>query len=240
MKYITLAASLVFCFCNCFSQTTTARQLYDEYHKNEYNFKNQYLNKTITVTGKIRSVKQGIKGINASSAAFITATGYENFISAQFPLEDTVTLSRLNADDVVTVTGTCSAVVPNAIVMKDCTFSTGKTPVVQKKTAPANIPFGTYHIYQANGNSFDFQYKLLLPNYSSYSINSEKGNVSYNSKTKVIKFTSGKLKGFTGIYRPVNPDNEKDPPTIVIDPKGAVPDLKHQYGKTYLLAYLQQ
>jgi hypothetical protein len=56
----------------------------------------------------------------------------------------------------------------------------------------------------------------------------------------VIYFKSGLLKGFTGIYRPVNPDNEKDPPTIVIDPKGAVPDLQHQHGKTYLLGYLQQ
>lgn len=241
MKLLTLTAALcISCLYSvCFAQTLTARQLYDDYHKNEYNFEKQYLHKTFTVTGKIRSVKQGIKNINASSAAFITATGFENFIVAQFPLEDTATLSRLNAGDMVTITGTCSAVVKDAMVMKDCIFSTGKATVVQKKTAPANIPFGTYHIYQANGSSFNFQYKMQLGTYTTYTINNVKGAASYNAQTKVIRFTSGVLKGFTGIYRPVNPDNEKDPPTIVIDPRGNVPDLQHQYGKTYLLAYLQ-
>lgn len=238
MKYLlnTVFALLTF---DLFAQTYTARELYDEYHKNEYNFEKQYLNKTITLTGKIRSVKQGVKGLNASSSAFITATGFENFVVAQFPIEDTATISRLNAGAMVAVTGTCSAVVRDAIVMKDCKLSTGKAGPETKKKIPVEIPLGVYHIYQANGSTFDFQYKLALSSYALYTVNNVKGTVRYNSKAKVIQFTSGPLKDFTGIYRPVNPDNEKDPPTIVIDPKGAVPDMQHQYGKTYLLAYWQ-
>jgi hypothetical protein len=239
MKYL-LITVFTFLTFDLAAQTYTARQLYDEYHRNEYNFEKQYLNKTITLIGKVRSVKQGIKGLNANSAAFITATGYENFIAAQFPIEDVATPSRLNADEFVTVTGTCSAVVRDAMVMKNCIFSTGKPTAEKVKNIPVEIPLGIYNIYQANGSTFNFQYKLTLSAYTSYTVNNVKGAARYDSKAKVIYFKSGLLKGFTGIYRPVNPDNEKDPPTIVIDPKGAVPDLQHQHGKTYLLGYLQQ
>jgi hypothetical protein len=221
------------------AQTIPVKQLYDEYHANSFNFEKQYLNKQLTVRGKIRSVKQGIKGLNAASAAFLTATGFENFISCQFPLEDTITLSKLNADQIVTVTGTCTRVVRDAMIMTNCTFETSAPKPTPGKKIPADIPLGLYHIYQANGTTFDFQYKFVLNNYSAYTINNQRGKVVYDSKNKIIRFTTGKLKGFTGVYRPTNSDNEKDPPTIVMDVKG-VPDLTKQYGKTYLLAYFQQ
>jgi hypothetical protein len=60
MKYL-LIPVFTFLTFDLAAQTYTARQLYDEYHRNEYNFEKQYLNKTITVIGKVRSVKQGIK-----------------------------------------------------------------------------------------------------------------------------------------------------------------------------------
>lgn len=238
---------LSFTFLLCLSglkvcaQTHTARELYDAYHSNEYTFQNNYLNKPLTVKGKIRSLKKGIKGINEANAVFITATGYENFIVCQFPLDDTLPLLHLKADQTVTVTGTCTMIARDAMLFKNCTFSTAADPgkeVVKKMSA--DIPLGEYHIYQANGTTFDYQHKIILNSYSRYTMNNEVGFLLYDRSKKVIRFTTGKLKGFTGIYRPVNPDNEKDPPTIVIDPKGMVPDLKNQYGKTYLLAYLQQ
>ncbi|GAA4733906.1 OB-fold protein [Flavisolibacter ginsenosidimutans] len=241
MKQSAFALTLLFCLLcvEAFCQTKTARQLYDEYHGNEFTFQQAYLNKNLTVTGKIRSIKKGIKGINEANAVFITATGYENFIVCQFPLDDTLPLMKLKADQTVTVTGNCKLIARDAMFLKDCSFSSSVSDVVKTLKAPADVPLGFYHIYQANGSTFNFQYKLSLDSYSKYTLNNEKGNLSYDQKTKVVRFTSGKLKGFTGIYRPVNPDNEKDPPTIVIDPKGFVPDLKHSYGKTYLLAYLQ-
>lgn len=241
MKQLPFACFVFFVF-SCFAasaQTITVKQLYDEYHSNSYNFEKQYTGKRMTIQGKIRSVKQGITGLNAASAAFLTATGYENFVSCQFPLEDTATLSRLHADEVVTVTGTCKQVVRDAMVLANCTFLTTAAGPVAKKGVPANIPLGLYHIYQANGSTFDFQYKFVLSSYTSYTIGGQTGNAVYDSRNKFIRFTTGKLKGFTGIYRPVNPDNEKDPPTIVMDVKG-VPGVTKPYGKTYLLAFYQR
>ncbi|WP_121354595.1 OB-fold protein [Flavisolibacter nicotianae] len=241
MKQLPFVLFVLFVCSFLFSsaQTITVKQLYDEYHSNSYNFEKQYTGKQLTIQGKIRSVKQGIKGLNAASAAFLTATGYENFVSCQFPIEDTITLSRLHADQVVTVTGTCKQVVRDAMVLANCTFATTAAKPAPKKDIPANIPLGLYHIYQANGSTFDFQYKFVLSSYTSYSIGGQTGNTVYDSRNKIIRFTTGKLKGFTGIYQPVNPDNEKDPPTIVMDVKG-VPDVTKPYGKTYLLAFYQQ
>jgi hypothetical protein len=243
MKFIVFSFTLFLCLLNWTAncQTHTARELYDEYHSNEYTFQQKYLDKPVIVTGKIRSIKKGIKGLNEANVVFLTATGFENFIYCQFPLDDTLPLLSLKADQIVTAKGNCTMIARDAVLLKNCSFTTAaSTTAKETKKAPADIPLGLYHVYQANGNTFDYQYKFSLSSYGSYEMNNEKGNVTYNNKTKVIHFTTGKLKGFTGIYRPFNPDNEKDPPAIVIDAKGAVPDLKNQYGKTYLLAYLQQ
>ena len=96
---------------------------------------------------------------------------------------------------------------------------------------PEDIPFGTYRVHQRGM----FQYKFTLGSYSNYEMNGKTGTVEYDRSTKTIRFTSGALKGFVGLYRPVNPTNEKDPPTIVIDFMGNVPVLNrvndpYQYG----------
>jgi hypothetical protein len=241
MKFLISVLTSFLCLLSVcsFAQKYTARQLYDEYHSNEYTFEKKYLNKQLTIEGKIRSIKQGIKGFNEANVVFITATGYENFIYCQFPLDDTLPLARLKANEVVTVNGQCTRIVRDAMLLTNSSFSNANSKTAEVKKAPANTPLGLYHVYQSNGTSFNFQYKFVLKSYSSYTMDNVEGSVDYDSKNKVIRFKSGKLKGFTGIYRPFNPDNEKDPPTIVMDVKGVVPDLMHQYGKTYLLAYLQ-
>ena len=70
-------------------------------------------------------------------------------------------------------------------------------------------------------------------------MNGKTGRAVYDKKTNIIRFTTGGLKGFTGIYRPVNPKNEKDPPTIVLDFNGKVPDLKRA-NDSYQYAYFQR
>src|SRR6476661_9840049 len=94
--------ALCLIYSSAFAQQHTARELYDAYHKNEFTFQQAYLNKSLTISGKIRSVKKGIKGLNEANAVFITATGFENFIVCQFPLDDTLPLMHLQADQVVT------------------------------------------------------------------------------------------------------------------------------------------
>lgn len=238
MKYL-LVTVLALISHNLFAQTYTAKQLYDEYNQNSYNFENKYFNKTLTIKGKIRSISVGTKGWNQYHNVYITATGYENFIVCQFPVEDTVTLGQLKAGETVMVTGDYNQKNRDAIFLRNSRFIKTKEPAKPTKAAPAQLPLGTYHVYQSNGASFNFQYKLILNSYSSYTINNKKGTCSCDSKKKVIRFISGALKGFAGIYRPTNPENEKDPPTIVIDFNGSVPDLAKQVGKMYLYAYLQ-
>lgn len=96
---------------------------------------------------------------------------------------------------------------------------------------PSDIPFGTYRVLQRGM----YQYKFTLGSYTTYIMNGKTGTVAYDRATKTIRFTSGALKGFVGLYRPVNPTNPNDPPTIVIDYNGNVPVLgrvndPYQYG----------
>lgn len=239
MKYLLITA-FTLATSTLAAQTYTARQLYDEYYQNSYTFENKYINKTLTIKGKIRSISVGTKPLNEYHNVYITATGYENFVVCQIPIDDTVTLSQLKAGETVTVTGDYNQKLRDAIFLKNSRFSKVTEAPQPTRITPAQLPIGTYHVYQGNGSSFDFQYKLLLNSYSSYTINNKKGACTYDSKKKVIRFTSGVLKGFVGVYRPTNPDNEKDPPTIVIDFNGKVPDLNNRVGKAYLMAYLQQ
>jgi hypothetical protein len=115
------------------------------------------------------------------------------------------------------------------------------TPVkAAKLNAPVDLPIAKYHAFQNDGVGFSFQYSLLLNNSTSYSINGHAGNYNYNRSTGVISFTNGPIKGFTGIYRLKNPNNPKDPPTIVIDFNGNVPVLGQSHKDQYIYAYLQK
>lgn len=119
-------------------------------------------------------------------------------------------------------------------VSKDMRHSIDKAQSQETATTtgvPADIPFGTYRVLQRGM----YQYKFTLGSYTTYEMNGKTGTVAYDRATKTIRFTSGALKGFVGLYRPVNPTNEKDPPTIVIDYNGNVPVLgrvndPYQYG----------
>jgi hypothetical protein len=62
------------------------------------------------------------------------------------------------------------------MVMKNCIFSTGKPTAEKVKNIPVEIPLGIYNIYQANGSTFNFQYKLTLSAYTSYTVNNVKGS----------------------------------------------------------------
>lgn len=106
-------------------------------------------------------------------------------------------------------------------------------------SAPVDLPVAKYHAFQNDGAGFSYQYTLMLNSATSYSINKHAGDYNYNRSTGVINFTSGPIKGFTGIYRLKNPNNPKDPPTIVIDFNGNVPVLG-QINKNYIYAYLQK
>lgn len=235
-----LLACLILSFCISFTalaQTYTAKQLYDEHRKNAASFENKYRNQKITITGKIRSIVPVTyywPGDKNYHKIHLTATGYENYVTCQIPYEDSSLLKSFNAGETITVTGVVAPTIVDALYLNDCTFGKATKPVVVTSKAPKGMPLGTYNVYQNDGTGFNYQYKLQLKSYTSYVLNGKTGSCSYNKTTKVIRFTSGPLKGFTGIYRPFT-ENEQDPPTIVLDANGKVPNLQstargYQYG----------
>ena len=223
MKVITICFFLVLSM-PAFTQTQTVKQLYDEYRKNKSDFEDKYRNQTITVTGKIRSISvasdfwkdQDVHNIHH------TATGFENFVLCQIPYKDSAILRRYQAGGVLTVTGVVASNSSDALFLSQCTFGTAE-PVIKKTTPPATAPLGKYNVYQNDGTGFNFQYTFQLKSYNSYVLNGKTGNCMYATKTNVINFSSGPLKGFAGLYRPTT-DNENDPPSFLLDANGKIRD----------------
>jgi hypothetical protein len=237
MKYLIFTFFTLALTCQVFAQTLTVKQLYDEQRKNSYNFTNKYRNQKITLNGKIRSISPVTvfwKGEKNYHRVYLTATGYENFVICQIPYEDSAVLKRFNTRDVITVTGIVSPTSGDVVYLNECSFTTSK-PIVKNKSTPENAPLGKYNVYQNDAAGFSYQYTMYLKSYSSYTLNGKSGNCAYQAANKSFLFKTGPLKGFAGIYRPFNPSNDQDPPTIVLDVNGRVPDLKsinkgYQYG----------
>ncbi len=219
------------------AQTITVKQLYDEHRNNKYVFQNKYKNQVITVAGKIRSISPASDYWKDQDVhrVHLTATGYENFVVCELPYKDTGILNLLKVGDYVTVTGKTASNIGDAVNLSNCSFTTS-APTTKKSTAPENAPVGKYDVYQDDGNGFNYQYAFYLKSYNSYELNGKTGACAYNSKTKVITFSTGPLKGFAGLYRKAT-DNEADPPGFLLNAKGTIPDLsssRHGYQHAYL------
>src|SRR6476620_3234303 len=191
MKYLIFSLFCMLAFaCQALSQTLTVKQLYDEQRKNSYAFGNKYRNQKITVNGKIRSISPVTvfwKGEKNYHRVYLTATGYENFVTCQIPYEDSAVLNRFNTGDVITVTGIVSPTSGDVVYLNDCSFTTSK-PIVKNKVTPENAPLGKYNVYQNDGAGFSFQYTLYLKSYSSYTLNGKSGRCAYQPKSKTLKF----------------------------------------------------
>lgn len=242
MKHLILFSLALLLFAaNAMSQRVTAKQLYDEHKKNSLNFENKYRNKALVITGKIRSIVPVTtvwKDYENFHHVNITATGYENYIVCQIPHKDSAVLKSLNAGDEVTVSGTSAPKILDAIYLKGCTFATSTPLPAPKKNIPAHLSPGLYSVYQADAAGFSYQYALNILSYTSYTAYGKKGTCQYQKAGKTIRFTSGPLKNFAGLYVPSNPKNENDPPVLLINAKGNVPDPNVKFGG-YQYAYRQ-
>ncbi|RYY66195.1 MAG: hypothetical protein EOO12_04935 [Chitinophagaceae bacterium] len=220
------------------AQTKTVKALYDEYRQNRALFQSTYGNKTLTVSGKIRSISRASDVWKDADVhrIHLTATGYENFVVCEVPYRDSATVQRLKAGDYITVTGTVRAPVSDALFLSGCSFADAPAPV-KRSTAPDNAPLGKYNVYQDNGSGFNFQYTFYLKSYTSYTLNGKPGKCGYNARSKTILFASGPLKGFAGLYRKTT-DNEKDPPGFLLNAQGTVPDAAGAH-RGYQFAYYQ-
>ena len=222
-----------------FSQAYTAKQLYDEHSKNRTFFEGKYRNQKITVSGKIRSiapVSYYWQGSENYHKIHLTVTGFENYITCQIPFRDSALLKTFKPGEIITVTGVVAPTIVDALYLNQCTFSIIK-PLVVRKTVSVNPPMGKYNVYQNDAAGFSYQYTYNL-NASDYVLNGKKGSYRYDKNSKLIRFLTGPLKGFIGIYRPFT-DNEQDPPTIVVNANGSVPNLKSTY-RGYQYGYFKE
>jgi len=103
---------------------------------------------------------------------------------------------------------------------------------------------GVYHAYQLSGAGFGFQYKFELLDNGQYTMFNKTGNYNYDPATNVIRFTSGGLKDFTGIFTRIDHVNNTRKLMIVLDfhGDGVAPDtlaLGKKPGGYYQYAYYQ-
>jgi len=237
VKHLVIFFSL-FLSLSSSAQQLTVKQLYDEYRKNKYAFENKYRNQTVTVTGKIRSISPASNYWKDQDVhrVHLTATDYENFVVCQLPYKDSALLLPLKIGDYVTVIGTTSSNIGDAVYLSACSFAAAKL-ITKQSAAPENAPLGKYNVYQEDGSGFNFQYTVYLKSYRLYVLNNQSGSCNYDVQTKAITFSTGPLKGFAGLYRKTS-GNEADPPSFLLNAKGTIPvQNSSQHG--YQFAYYQ-
>lgn len=103
---------------------------------------------------------------------------------------------------------------------------------------------GVYHAFQLSGAGYGFQYKFELMGDNQYKVFNKTGSYEFDPYTSVIRFTSGGLKDFTGIFTRTGYNNNTRKLMIVLDfhGDGSVPDtlaLGKKPGGYYQYAYYQ-
>lgn len=108
---------------------------------------------------------------------------------------------------------------------------------------PANAGMkinGVYHVHQLSAGGFAFQYKLQLMDNGEYKMFDKIGNYTYDPSTEIIKFTSGGIKDYNGVFTKTDHLNESRNLMMVLDFQGGIPDtnaLGKKPGGYYQYAY---
>ena len=229
-------ASLLFTVTGFAQTALTADQVFKELHASFDGFKNRYQGKTITVTGKVKHVSVSDGEVYVS----ITNDGYNTPVEFIFP--DESQNRNLPVGSAVTAVGTVSRLFAGALgkaQLKPCTLVGSKAEpektAVAKSTAPKDLPMGIYNVYQGGG--FIPQGSLTIYKNGTYKrYEKDIGSYRYNPSTKVIRFTSGIMEGFVGLYYTSGRNNDKNEPMIAIDFEGKVPNLNNANNGQYLYA----
>lgn len=113
-----------------------------------------------------------------------------------------------------------------------------------KANGGGSFKTGVYQAYQLSGAGYGFQYKFELMDNNEYKMFNKTGSYEYDPSTSVIRFTSGGLKNFTGIFTRTDYNNNTRKLMIVLDfhSDGSVPDtlaLGKKPGGYYQYAYYQ-
>lgn len=116
------------------------------------------------------------------------------------------------------------------------------SPQQENKIPKGDLKLGTYHIHQLSAAGFAFQYKIELLD-GEYKMFDKTGSYEFDPATNHIRFTSGGLKDFNGVFTRVDHLNESRNLMIVLDFQGEIPDtlkLGEKPGGYYQYAYFQQ
>lgn len=121
------------------------------------------------------------------------------------------------------------------VKLEPCAFSAGSPPP-PAAVGPANPPLGKYAVKaMANMNTFAWQYDLVLLDRSRYRVQGVVGIYAYDPRTHVLRFTTGNLHSFTGLY--YTSGRNAEGPTIALDANGRVPDPEHASRGQYQYGY---
>ncbi len=138
------------------------------------------------------------------------------------------------------------------IMLNSCSDANNQTVMNNDNEAPVEKPKdasrgdfqqGVYHAYQLSATGFGFQYKFELIDNGEYIMFDKKGNYEYDPSTNVIKFLTGGMKEFNGVFTRVDHVNENRKLMIVLDFNGGIPDtlnLGKKPGGYYQYAYIQE
>ena len=138
------------------------------------------------------------------------------------------------------------------ILLKSCTDENNQIVLTNENEAPVNKPnetpkgnfkTGVYHAYQLSSAGFGFQYKFEIKDEGEYIMFDKTGTYEYEPSTNVIKFLTGGLKEFNGVFTRVDHVNESRKLMIVLDFNGGIPDtlnLDKKPGGYYQYAYFQE
>ncbi|MFD1733082.1 hypothetical protein ACFSC4_21195 [Deinococcus malanensis] len=104
---------------------------------------------------------------------------------------------------------------------------------------PANPPMGEYAVYQWNGpGGFVYGYRFSLVDSKRYRVrDNEWGTYAYTASSKRLKFLTGPLKGFEGLY--YTKGRNADGPTIALSPSGPVVNLESRANGAYQFGFFR-
>ncbi|WP_266366361.1 hypothetical protein [Tellurirhabdus rosea] len=167
-------------------------------------------------------------------------------LDVRFPTNsvDAAALDRLAKGQPLTVRGTVNSFVLSGSLRMRMNGSQYRLsgapapePMPQTKAAPADPPLGTYSVYQSDGRRFKFQYEFRLLDRNRYQLYDKVGTYRYNPATKVLRFITGSLTAFTGLYYTKGRNNDEGKPAIALSWDGQVPDLANAFGADLQYAY---
>lgn len=232
-----------------FSQVSlTAQQLFTEFHENFNAFKEKYQGKTLQVTGKVKYVNVS----DGEVYVMLTNDGFNTPV--EFVFSDEPVIRNIARGSTITAQGTLSRIFAGSLgkaQFKPCTLvsteaatneGTTKTETTTnsaiKTGTPKDMPLGEYSVYQ--GGNFQYQYRVTFYANGTYKqFDTDMGKYKYDRATKVLKFLTGPLEGFVGLYYTKGRNNDKGEPMIAIDFDGNVPNISNASNGQYQYAIYQ-